>query len=83
MRTCRSDAKGEALVGDPHKARIPMRSSGAEHPVVVMKACNEAGAKGLYCSASDRRSTIDWEESLCEKQNHFLFQGKKSMMPTE
>lgn len=70
-------------MGNPHKARVPTRSTGAEQSVVAMKARNGAGAKGLYCSASDRRSTIDWEESLCEKQNHFLFQGKKSMMPTE
>ena len=37
MRTCRFDAKEEVQVGNSHKARVPMRSTGAEQPVVVMK----------------------------------------------
>ncbi len=35
--TCRSDVKGEAQVVTPLGARVPMRSTGAEQPVLVMK----------------------------------------------
>lgn len=35
----------------PMSVRVPMRGTGAEQPVVVMKVSNETGAKGLYCSA--------------------------------
>jgi hypothetical protein len=31
--------------------RVPMRSTGADRPVVAMKSRNGDGAKGLYCSA--------------------------------
>jgi len=32
--------------GRPHEARVPMRGTGAERPVVARKACNAPGAKG-------------------------------------
>jgi hypothetical protein len=38
-------------LGGPQEGRVPKRSTGAEQPVVVKKARNRAGAKGLYCSA--------------------------------
>ena len=37
VRTCRSDAKGEAQVADTTSARVPMRGTGAETLVVGMK----------------------------------------------
>lgn len=37
VRTCRLDVKGEAQVDTTISARVPMRGTGAEHPVVVMK----------------------------------------------
>jgi hypothetical protein len=38
VRTCRPDAKGEAQVEDTTRARVPMRGTGAERPVVGVKA---------------------------------------------
>ncbi len=35
----------------PISVRVPMRGTGAEQPVVVMKVPNGTGAKGLHCSA--------------------------------
>lgn len=32
--TCRSDAKGDAQVAGTTRARVPMRSTGAESPVI-------------------------------------------------
>ncbi len=49
--TGRPDDKGEARSGSPMRARVPMRGTGAEQPVVAMRSCNREGAKGLYCSA--------------------------------
>jgi len=50
--TCRLDAKGEIQVGNTTRMRVPMPSSGAEQPVVVMKRSNVCGAKGLRHSVS-------------------------------
>jgi len=36
--TCRPDAKGEIQVGGPYEVRVPMRGTGAERPVVAVKA---------------------------------------------
>ena len=49
--TGRPDDKGEARSGSPMRARVPMRGTGAEQPVVAMRSRNGEGAKGLYCSA--------------------------------
>jgi hypothetical protein len=35
----------------PFRVRVPMRGTGAEQLVVVEKACNGAGAKGLHSLA--------------------------------
>ncbi len=45
--TCRLDAKGEVQVVSTGRARVPMRYTGAEQLVVVMKSGNADGAKGL------------------------------------
>src|ERR1700722_16583255 len=37
-RTCRPDAKGKGRVGSPCETRVPMRDTGAEQPVVGLKA---------------------------------------------
>ena len=38
VRTCRSDAKGDVQAAQTARTRVPMRSTGAEQPVVGMKA---------------------------------------------
>ncbi len=38
VRTCRSDAKGELQLAKSKRIRVPMRSTGAERFVVVLKA---------------------------------------------
>ena len=37
VRTCRSDAKGDVRVAETARARVPMRSTGAERPVVGLR----------------------------------------------
>ena len=37
-RTCRPDAKGKGRAGSPCETRVPMRDTGAEQPVVGLKA---------------------------------------------
>ena len=49
--TCRADVKGDVQVSAT-RARVPMRCTGAEQPVVVMKSGNADGAKGLRHSVS-------------------------------
>jgi hypothetical protein len=49
-RTCRFDGKGEVQAGETVRTRVPMRSTGADQPVVVMMSGNADGAKGLNCS---------------------------------
>ena len=50
--TGRLDVKGEVQVVNPTSMRVPMPSTGAEQPVVVMKRSNVCGAKGLRHSVS-------------------------------
>ena len=35
--TCRPDAKGEIQVEETTRMRVPMRDTGADHPVLVLK----------------------------------------------
>ena len=47
---CRNQSlrcKGRSTSGENRKARVPMRSTGTDQPVVAKKARNGAGAKGL------------------------------------
>ena len=37
VRTCRSDAKGDVRAAETARARVPMRSTGAERPVVGLR----------------------------------------------
>ena len=50
--TCRSDVKGDAQVAKITRARVPMRSTGAEQLVVALSPSNAGGAKGLRHSAA-------------------------------
>ena len=50
--TGRADEKGDVQVGGTMRARVPMRRTGAEQLVVVMKPGNAGGAKGLRHSVS-------------------------------
>ena len=45
--TSRADVKGEIQVGSTARMSVPMRRTGAEQLVVVMKRGNARGAKGL------------------------------------
>ena len=43
--------------------RVPMRSTGADHPVVVKKfLCNENGAKGMSQLIETASQPGNWEE---------------------
>jgi len=44
--TCRRDAKGEGQAAETARPGVPMRVTGAERLVVVMKRSNVRGAKG-------------------------------------
>lgn len=48
-RTCRSDAKGETQAAKTARARVPMRSTGAEQPVLVLIA-HESAKERRGCS---------------------------------
>lgn len=39
--------------------RVPMRSTGTDHPVVAMKDSNASGAKGVDYSARFRGQPVD------------------------
>ncbi|MCK9365469.1 MAG: hypothetical protein M0P74_17945 [Syntrophales bacterium] len=38
--------------------RVPMRGTGAEQPVVVMKVPKGTGAKGLHCPALQKEQPV-------------------------
>ena len=42
--------------------RVPMRSTGADHPVVAMKGSNASGAKGMSQSIVSMSQPGNWEE---------------------
>lgn len=46
--------EGRSSSGDPTRARVPMRSTGADRSVVVKKVVNATGAKGSDYLASIR-----------------------------
>ena len=49
VRNCGNQSprcKGRSTSGRSHEARVPMRGTGTDRPVVAMKAGNAAGAKG-------------------------------------
>ena len=49
VRNCGNQSprcEGRSASGGNHEARVPMRGTGTDRPVVVMKAGNAAGAKG-------------------------------------
>lgn len=74
--TCRPDEKGEAQVGGPHEARVPMRGTGAEQPVVVRKVRNGTGAKGLHQPALSKRSTRGGR-NLLDRAKPFLISKRE------
>jgi hypothetical protein len=42
-------AKGDRQAAETVRRRVPMRTTGADRPVVVMKPSNAGGAKGAGC----------------------------------
>ena len=51
------DAKGKSTSGEPARLKVPMRRSGADCPVVVMRRGNARGAKG---AGHRRRERANW-----------------------
>jgi len=54
LRNLDGDAKGKGVSGDPVRLKVPMRRTGADRSVVVMKWGNAHGAKGAGHSRRDR-----------------------------
>ena len=52
--------------------RVPMRSTGADHPVVVMKGGNTSGAKGVGYPAGFEEQPLNGR-TLWRKQSHLKF----------
>jgi hypothetical protein len=46
LETLIGDAKGKRTSGDPTRPKVPMRRSGSDCPIVVVKWGNAHGAKG-------------------------------------
>ena len=46
LETLVGDAKGKGTSGDPARLKVPMRRSGSDCPILVMKRGNARGAKG-------------------------------------
>ena len=56
--------QGRSSSGSPTRGRVPMRSTGADQLVVVMKFGNMNGAKGLNCPALSNESTRDGKNEI-------------------
>ena len=56
--------QGRSSSGSPTRGRVPMRSTGADQLVVVMKFGNTNGAKGLNCPALSNESTRDGKNEI-------------------
>jgi len=54
LETLIGDVKGKRTSGDPTRPKVPMRRSGSDRPILVMKWGNAHGAKGAGHSRRDR-----------------------------
>jgi hypothetical protein len=54
LETLIGDVKGKRTSGDPTRPKVPMRRSGSDRPILVMKWGNAHGAKGAGHSRQDR-----------------------------
>jgi len=66
------DAKGKGTSGDPVRPKVPMRRTGADCSVVVMKWGNAHGAKGAGHSRRDRRVNGTPEEPVVSTEDGSL-----------
>ena len=66
LETLIGDAKGKRTSGDPTRPKVPMRRSGSDCPIVVMKWGNAHGAKGAGHSRRDRGNWV-WsgDSAIC------------------
>jgi hypothetical protein len=55
LETLIGDVKGKRTSGDPTRPKVPMRCSGSDCPILVMRRGNARGAKGAGHSRWDRR----------------------------
>ena len=63
------DAKEKGASGDPARPKVPMRRTGADCSVVVMKWGNAHGAKGAGHSRQDRRVNGKPEEPVVSTED--------------
>ena len=66
------DAKGKGTSGDPVRPKVPMRRTGADCSVVVVKWGNAHGAKGAGHSRQDRRVNGKPEEPVVSTEDGSL-----------
>jgi hypothetical protein len=68
LETLIGDVKGKRTSGDPTRPKVPMRRSGSDRPILVMKWGNAHGAKGAGHSRRDRWVNRKLEEPTCRRK---------------
>jgi hypothetical protein len=72
LETLIGDVKGKRTSGDPTRPKVPMRRSGSDRPIVVMKWGNAHGAKGAGHSRRDRWVNRKLEEPTVSTEDGSL-----------
>ena len=72
LETLIGDVKGKRTSGDPTRPKVPMRRSGSDHPILVMKWGNAHGAKGAGHSRRDRWVNRKLEEPTVSTEDGSL-----------
>ena len=72
LETLIGDVKGKRTSGDPTRPKVPMRRSGSDHPILVMKWGNAHGAKGVGHSRRDRWVNRKLEEPTVSTEDGSL-----------
>ena len=72
LETLIGDVKGKRTSGDPTRPKVPMRRSGSDRLILVMKWGNAHGAKGAGHSRRDRRVNGTPEEPVVSTEDGSL-----------
>jgi hypothetical protein len=72
LETLIGDVKGKRTSGDPTRPKVPMRRSGSDRPILVMKWGNAHGAKGAGHSRRDRWANRKLEEPTVSTEDGSL-----------
>ena len=72
LETLIGDVKGKRTSGDPTRPKVPMRRSGSDRPILVMKWGNAHGAKGAGHSRRDRWVNRKLEEPTVSTEDGSL-----------